>query len=222
MRPGTALFEVKVIPLDAGDAELSAAAALLSPGESVRAAAQSDSTRRRFTLTRAALRRALGRALELDPVSIAFEYGEHGKPELVDQLAGSVRFNVAHSRDFAVIAITQHSRIGVDLEYLQRVTRLDRIAERYFTHGERESIARLSDLGERRRAFFRVWTRKEAYMKGRGEGISQYLRITEVSADEDSPLLLKAACSADEGRWVLRDIEVPTGYVGAVAVEVGQ
>lgn len=219
----TSLYDATLVQLDAGDAEVSAARSLLSPDEVRRAAAQQHSTSRRFILTRAALRRALGATLKVDPRAVVFRYGEHGKPELADGQSDSLRFNVAHSRDLAAIAITRHSRIGIDLEYLDRVTRLDRVAERYFTHAERDSLAKLPEEGgERRRGFFRVWTRKEAYMKGRGEGISQYLRLTEVSAAEDSPLILKAASREDQGRWVLRDLAVPNGYVGAVAVEVGR
>jgi 4'-phosphopantetheinyl transferase len=216
----SAPFDVTYVALDVDDAVVGEGAATLSPDESVRARGLGDIQRRRFIVGRAGLRRALGAFVGRDPASLRFEYGPHGKPELLRGNAwGDVRFNLAHSRDLAVVAITHESRIGVDVESTSRVTRMTRVAERYFTPSEREQLALLPE-DEQRIAFFRVWTRKEAYLKARGEGISQILRVAEVTIDPGNPRLVRLGVPEGEpDRWLLADLAAPEGFIGAVAVE---
>jgi 4'-phosphopantetheinyl transferase len=214
-----ALFHVSFVALDVDDEELAACEAVLSPAEHARAVALGGALRRRFAVARGNLRRVVGTFLSREPESLGFEYGPHGKPELSPERGGSnVRFNLAHSRDLAVIALTQHRRIGVDVEYTERRTRFDQVSARYFTSAEREQLNQFPE-DRRRHEFFRVWTRKEAYMKARGEGISQYLRLAEVTVGGTDPRIVRLGTSEQAGQWTLSDIEAPAGFVGAVAVE---
>ena len=155
--------------------------------------------RRRYTIAHGFLRDLLGRYLGTPPEEIAFESGEHGKPFVPGT---DLQFNLSHSENLAACAVTSGRSVGVDVEFVRTVPELDAIAARFFTVGERERIVRAED---RLRAFFECWTRKEAYIKGVGGGLS-------------IPLTSFDASVAVKG-WALADWMPEKGYAGAVALE---
>lgn len=155
---------------------LARAAALLTDEETRRVEAfRFDSDRRMSLVARAALRALLGQHLAVDPRSLRFVTGEHGKPALA---GGEVEFNVSHSAGQVAIAISDSGAIGVDIESMKRSTDLLHLAERFFSPPEAENVRAVSD-GERAQRFFAYWTAKESVIKAAGGGLSIELRSFE-------------------------------------------
>jgi 4'-phosphopantetheinyl transferase len=167
--------------------------------------------RRQFIVCRGTLRKILSRYLELHPARIAFVYNHHGKPSLRDS---DLRFNVSHSGSWALQAVTRAGEVGVDIERMDPQFAAEQIPERFFSPREVAQLRALpADL--QTAAFFRCWTRKEAYIKARGLGLALPLDSFDVSlGPDDPPALLRGA----DG-WSVRDLEAPPGHAAAVAAE---
>jgi len=169
-----------------------------------------DRARRSFVTTRVALRSLLGRYLDLAPRAVPIAFGPNGKPQLA---AGDLRFNLAHSGDLALIAITPHGAIGVDLEQLRPMNNALELAERNFHPRELASIRAASDT-DRSNTFLRCWTRKEAVIKALGVGIGHPLATFDVLAADivelPSPVGNLARC-------FVHDLAPHTAYVAALA-----
>ena len=182
-----------------------------------------DRDRNRFIAARGTLRSILGGYLSREPAEIRFCYGEHGKPFLEREIAGDkLRFNVSHSHELALFAVTEGRDLGVDLEWIRPDVAEEGIAERFFSADEVRVLRGLPAeiQGE---AFFNCWTRKEAYIKAIGEGLSMPLSRFVVSlAPGEAPCLLSANGSADHSevtRWTFRELSPGTGYKAAVVAE---
>jgi 4'-phosphopantetheinyl transferase len=177
--------------------------------------------RERFVVARGLLRTILGRYLDRAPASHAFTYNYYGKPSLVSEAgAEPIRFNVSHSHGTALYAITRDLEVGVDLELIRDGLEVEQIAASFFSPREVSALSALpAEL--RRRAFFLCWTRKEAYIKARGEGLSLPLDQFEVSLIPGEPAaLMSTQTESDEpSRWSLQDLSLASGYVAACAVE---
>ena len=173
-----------------------------------------EKDRKHFSVARGFLRVLLGRYLQRDPNVFEFSYGANGKPAL----AGSLRFNMSHSHGIALYAFTEGREIGVDVEHIRADFTSDDIARRFFSPFEVESLSGLPD-DERVAGFFRCWTRKEAYIKATGRGLSQALDSFDVTLGPGaSAALLRCEDGAPE-RWTMIDVAVGPGYAGALAVE---
>jgi 4'-phosphopantetheinyl transferase len=149
---------------------------------------------------------------------LSFSYSQKEKPALAPAHAGSgVAFNISHSGGVALLAFTLRRELGVDVEQVRRDFDLDAIARRFFSAHEQEQLAALNEE-ERFEAFFRCWTRKEAYIKATGEGLSLPLRQFDVSLAEGdvNALLSTRPDSSESRRWSLREAPAGTGYVAAV------
>ena len=172
----------------------------------------------RFAVARAALRMVLGRYLGVDPVEVAFDYGRRGKPRLVGA-SPPVRFNVSHSDGLALLAFARGRELGVDVERARDLADLEEIAERFFSTREASTLGALPPA-ERRAAFFRCWTRKEAWIKATGEGLAQPLDAFEVSLTAgEAPRLERVVGQPGEAeRWWFADLAPARGYAGALAV----
>jgi 4'-phosphopantetheinyl transferase len=171
--------------------------------------------RRRFVAGRGALRAILGGYLGLEPAIVEFSYGDRGKPSLATP---GLEFNLAHSDDLALCALTVGRAVGVDVERLRPMDDAERIIARYFTARERLEFLD-HPTAERAAAFFRGWTRKEAFLKATGEGLAASLDSFEVSLDAGGARLLRVGDDPDAARrWSLRDVDVAPGFVGALAV----
>jgi 4'-phosphopantetheinyl transferase len=173
--------------------------------------------RRQFVATRALLRTLLGRAIHVDPGSLEFAAGPQGKPYLADR-GGGLLFNVAHSGDHALIGISSQADIGVDIEVVRDASATLAIAERFFSPGETAAIRGLQE-DDRQFAFFRLWTLKEAFVKGVGAGLSHPLNAFQVtSPNGDVPRLTVPGDPAAAGDWSLRDLSSLPEYAAALAV----
>lgn len=171
-RGGTSCFssssavELWAVQLDS-EAELSH---LLSRDELDRVARMRDEqARRRYVVGRATLRRLLGARLGTAPEKLRFDYGERGKPTLADS---GLSFNLSHSGEMGLIAISEHRAVGVDIEQLRPRRRLDLLARRVLTGSERELLERAHHVGLGAWGLLRFWTAKEAVAKALGFGLA--------------------------------------------------
>ena len=170
-----------------------------------------------FIVTRGTLRFLLARYVGVTPQELSFRYSKHGKP-LLDRKS-DLRFNVSHTDGLALIAFVRAREIGVDIEKINAAPDVRKLAERFFSVRERHALESLSGE-ELQAAFFRCWTRKEAYVKARGEGLSLPLHQFDVSAapNEARALLATRPDPSEAARWTLQDLPVNRGYVAALAV----
>lgn len=208
--------------LDAAPTELAEYERLLSPDERGRAARlRLDHLRVRFITGRGLLRRLLGAYLQVDAQQIAFEYGPHGKPQLSTPAGHtSFAFNLAHSQNTGVFAFALAPRIGVDVEQTREVIERDQIVERFFSLDERHMLAALPPP-QREEGFFLCWTRKEAYLKALGAGLTYPLDQFTVSLTPGAPavLLATAVDVVGELSWTLLSFVPAPHHHAAVAVE---
>jgi len=194
----------------------------LAPDEQQRAAQfHFPHLRQRFIAGRGMLRAILGSYLGVAPQAIRFGYTSYGKPFLAQQEGRALlSFNVTHAEGMALYAVTQERAVGVDIETYRQLPDAEAIAERFFSPLENCSLRALP-VAERPRAFLRCWTRKEAYIKAQGMGLTLPLDQFSVTLapDESAQLLHTNLDSAVVEHWVLRDLAPGPGYVAAVAVE---
>ena len=180
-----------------------------------------EKDREHFIVARGLLRNILGRYLDAAPGQLRFSYSLHGKPSLAPQSThDDLCFNLAHASGLALYAVTRARDIGVDIERISPHLADEQVAERFFSPQE---VAELRNFSGNvlPQAFFNCWTRKEAYIKARGEGLSLPLDQFAVSLAPGEPAAL-LSCRGDgqEARsWSLEALDPAEGYVAAVAVE---
>lgn len=187
--------------------------------------------RRRFAVGRGAVRELLAAYLGVAPEAIRFGYGEKGKPFLAAPAHGgaaNLRFNLTNSHELALVAVATGVELGVDVEHLRPMPDAEQIAERFFSPAERWALAAVAleeavgAGGEAARdaAFFNAWTRKEAYLKAVGDGLTAALDRFDVTLAPGEPARLLALDGSAEAaaRWSLFHLRPEAGYVGALAV----
>lgn len=175
-----------------------------------------DRDRHRFVVGRGLLRCVLAGYVGGDPAALRFRYTKYGKPLLDDP---GLSFNLSHSEDRALLAVAPGFEVGVDVEVMNSSLADEAVAERFFTRREVADLNAVSP-GDRTSAFLTCWTRKEAYIKARGEGLSLPLHDFEVTLRPgEEPRLRWTAWSSSEPRtWRLVDVSAEDGgYVAAVA-----
>jgi 4'-phosphopantetheinyl transferase len=190
---------------------------LLSPEERDRASRyRAGKPRTDFVLTRGNLRSLVARYLAVAPHHVAFGFSSHGKPFLHGP--SDLRFNVSHTDGLALLAFVRTHEIGIDVEKITPEPDVRKLAERFFSIHERRALEPLAGE-ELRAAFFRCWTRKEAYVKARGEGLSVPLHEFDVSvaAGDNRALLATRPDPTEAQRWTLQDLRTAPGYAAALA-----
>lgn len=217
--PATGEVHVWRIPLDPPRAGASSLLPCLSDDERGRAAAfHFEADRDRYVVAHAALRTLLSRYLDRPALPDAFRLDLHGKPSLASD--PMLRFNLAHSRDLALVALSTGPEIGIDLEAIDSRVEIGAVAQRFFSPVECRRLQALP-VGLRLDAFFHVWSQKEAYLKGRGDGVGLGLDHFDVQADPGEPAALLADRRDPDAprRWSLHTIDPGAGFRGALAVE---
>lgn len=188
---------------------------LLSPDETARAARlKFEHLQQSFILARGALRILLGQYLKLEPGHLVFTYGSKGKPAL----PGRLRFNASHSGALALFAFTMDCELGVDVEAVRGTPDFEDVAKRFFCAEETADLMSLP-IDQRDRGFFLCWTRKEAYIKATGEGLSASLDAFRVTLRPGEPARM-IHCGGDPNEaqaWTLHDLNPGAGYAAAVA-----
>jgi len=173
--------------------------------------------RARFILGRGLLRKCLGHYLEQKPETIELAYTDLGRPILPHDK--DVHFNISHTQDLVAIALTSGARIGIDLEYAQPHSDLIELAGRIFSADDLKLFQALPSR-EKTDAFYRAWTRKEAYLKARGEGIAEGLQLISVSfGSEETVSIIDSRDEAATSTWRLRALPLPGGYTGNLACD---
>jgi 4'-phosphopantetheinyl transferase len=191
--------------------------AMLDPAERGRAGRfRFESDRAVFVLGRGWLRFLLGRLTGVRPDAVSLAVAEHGKPFLPVGPGGPApAFNLSHSGDLALIAVAAGGRLGVDVERIDPDRDVDPIADRFFSAREAATLAVLAP-SLRRRAFYACWTRKEAYLKALGRGLSIPLKSFSVSLDPgEAPELLES--DGGVGGWWLEDVSPSPSFAAALA-----
>jgi 4'-phosphopantetheinyl transferase len=196
-------------------------AQILSADERERAARFHFSQDRQFfTATRALLRTILASYVESDAKELVFRYSEKEKPSLSPSQSGNqVDFNVSHSGTIAMLAFTRERALGVDVEQLREDFDHEAIARRFFSEQEQRQLAALAP-SDRYHGFFRCWTRKEAYIKAQGTGLSLPLHQFDVSLrpGDLNALLSTRPDSTEAEHWSLQEVPAADGYVAALCV----
>ena len=205
---------------------------ILSADERTRAARfHFPKDRQYFTATRALLRTILGSYVGCDPTEPVFRYSAREKPSLdrtlhrtphptSSQPGSQVEFNVSHSGDVALLAFSRGRALGVDVEQLRENVDHAAIARRFFSEQEQRQLAELPPP-ERHLGFFRCWTRKEAYIKAQGTGLSLPLDQFDVSLKpgEQNALLSTHPDETEAAQWSLQEVPAGEGYVAALCVQ---
>jgi 4'-phosphopantetheinyl transferase len=180
-----------------------------------------DRDRNRFVVGRGTVRMILARYLRAEPENIELEYNLRGKPLLAGRFAGSgLHFNLAHCENLALLAIAPGRVVGVDLERIRAVDGADNTAACFCAPREMAEFQSLP-AGERDAAFFRIWTRKEAWLKAVGDGIGESLDKVEVSFQSlEAPRIVRlpGGSGIPASGWSLRELTPAPGFVGALAL----
>lgn len=194
---------------------------LLSPDERERAARfhfRRDAMR--WIVARAVLRQILGGCLGVDPRAVVLAYGAHGKPAVAAPIGDrNLQFSLAHSAHLAVYAVSVNCPVGIDVECMRALSEMDRLAERTFSRRECAALQRLPPA-LRSIGFFNCWTRKEAYIKAVGLGLSYPLDRFSVSLAPGEPARLEVVETDPDHveKWTMLELAPRPGFVGAVVV----
>ena len=209
------------VALDRATARLEEYRAVLSGDELERCDKfKSQQRRREFIIGRGSLRTLIGQYLALDPSSFEFAYSDHQKPYISTTAMGApVTFNLTHSHDLVLIALTLERRVGIDIEYLRPDVEFRKLSRRFFSKQESQSLEAYDDACLPA-AFFACWTRKEALLKAIGAGIAFGLRDFSVSVDPlDQEVDLRTHWDqAEAARWSILNLDLERDYAAAVAV----
>ena len=177
--------------------------------------------RRRFVISHACLRRILSRYLRLKPHCLQFSTGRHGKPLLVSRGNNTdIRFNLSHAEEMALVAVSDSTEVGIDVEYALRDCEIEAVASSFFSPQERKILKEQPDPAKHRRAFFRIWTRKEAWIKCTGKGFHQPVSELDLSSADGRTNYLTAPAGDTDTAWTIRDIPLAaTDYIASLAHE---
>jgi len=176
---------------------------------------------RRFIAARAALRAVLANYLAISSDEVSFNYGKYGKPGLSDAHHSQLRFNLSHSGECAVIALTQHDDIGIDVEQFSERDFLA-LATRYFS---KEEVAALNQqpASQHQASFFHIWSQKEAFIKATGMGIHFGLDKFSVSVTPPAKLItVDPTTRFNSSDWRLYDFQPLAGYQACIAIKNGE
>lgn len=182
-----------------------------------------DGPRQQFLICRSTLRRLLSSVLNVPSAEVPIQCGNHGKPSVPAAAVGhsnhGIEFNVSHSGQLGLIAITTGHPVGVDVEQFDTRVQILKLAERFFSPFEAESLANLAPH-KQLAGFYRGWTCKEAYIKAIGNGLSQSLASFRVEIDPEKPARLTHIDDRphEVNQWTTRELHVETGYAAAVMV----
>jgi 4'-phosphopantetheinyl transferase len=179
-----------------------------------------DRDRQWFTSARSLLRTILGHYLGAPPASLVFRYGAKGKPALSGCWTGALEFNVSHARDGALYAFARDRRVGVDLEFVRPLDDLDEMAVRVLSEHEQVALGRATPTNKLR-LFYEFWTRKEAFIKATGDGLSFPVRQIDASLPwgRSARRLGPDGGAGGTPTWTLQALAPDPAYAAALVVE---
>ncbi len=174
-----------------------------------------------FIVAHGLLRTLLGQYLHMHPGQLRFCVNDYGKPALDPSFHEQpLNFNMSHSHKLALYAFAFHRQIGIDVEYMRADVDFEGVARHSFSPVE-QGVLHALPVEARKQAFYNCWTRKEAYIKARGMGLSLSLDLFDVSmmSGESAALLTSREDARETGRWAFEELMPGNGYAGALAVE---
>jgi 4'-phosphopantetheinyl transferase len=177
--------------------------------------------KKRYIARHGMLRMILGGYLGVKPSELRFYLGKNGKPAIAKTSGkGTIQFNLSHSNGVALFAFARNHEIGVDVEHIRDIPEMEQIVERFFSRKEKEAFRSLP-LSQKREAFFNGWTRKEAFVKALGDGLSRPLYKFDVSLipNESADLLRIESDSREASQWSIQNLNPAPNYKGAFAVK---
>ena len=173
-----------------------------------------------FRLVRGTLRLCLAAYLGLAAEDIRFDFNKYGKPEIVpEQNHKALRFNISHSHQMAAFAFTEEKPIGVDIEFIKPMKDMAGLAEHVCCPQELDEFNAIAPQ-ERQKAFFRLWTRKEAFIKAKGQGLSMGLRSIYIGFDTNRAIHRVQYRGDWLNNWLVKDLECDANYQLATTIEV--
>jgi len=193
---------------------------LLSPEELERIDRRKITSKKdEFLCSRGILRIILSMYAAQDPQHLIINYSSSGKPFLPDS---EIEFNISHSRDMLLCGIRAKQKIGLDIQEVYDISSMDRIILNHFSPAEIQYLQDLPSSREYKEHFFAIWTAKEAYFKGVGDGIKETFKQVSIipgSADLRSYRISLNGSQKDQSDWTLNPIEIAPGYIAALAYE---
>lgn len=215
-------IHIWLVPLEVDPSIINHLRQIISDDERIRADRfRFERHRNRFIVARGLLRVTLALYLKKDPIELIFNYNDYGKPVLAEQSGGDrLKFNVSHSHVLALFGITLDHEIGIDIERIRPDFAELKIAQRFFSAREVEVLMSLPEAIQKS-AFFNCWTRKEAFIKAKGKGLSIPLSQFDASLAPDEPaeLLTVKNEPQEAARWLLYNLDPGEDYKAALAVE---
>jgi 4'-phosphopantetheinyl transferase len=190
----------------------------LSSAETIRAGSFAlERLKRSYELAHGGLRLLLARYVNCLPNDLEFTHHPKGKPSLRNE--SRIHFSMSHSGGLAIYAVMAGREVGADVERVRPISNMERIAASFFCLDEFLDLESIGDTGSKRDAFFRCWTRKEAYIKALGDGLFHRLDQFQVTLLPDQPVqLVQIGRGSDvASEWILQHLEPAPGYVGALA-----
>ena len=180
-----------------------------------------EDKKQQYIITRGALRQRLGLLTKIDPQDFIFDYLEHGKPVLANnpQFA-DMTFNVSHSHDLALIAITQEQNIGIDIEKINRELKHDELVSRFFSKVEQTEFQTIPEAN-RAKAFCACWSRKEAFIKAIGDGVSYGLDTFDVTVDPENQTPEINLHKPSEDTWSALNLPINDEYMACLVSDGG-
>jgi len=174
--------------------------------------------RQRFVARRGLQRLILGQYCGVRAKDIKFVYDDHGKPQVSpDHNLINLHFSISHSEDLALLACSRHKPVGIDIENIRAVEDRDDIVSRFFSDIEKQAWQSIKPA-ERTQAFFKAWTRKEAFVKALGVGLGLDLNQFSVSfEDQDTRLLSWSEESEKKENWMLYLVNPDQNFSAALA-----
>ncbi len=159
------------------------------------------------------LRRLISNYLKIDPQDVNFVTNKYGKP-FIDGI-NKLQFNISHSGNIVLIAFHKSKPVGVDVEMHRDDIKYAEIAERFFSKNEVQAL-KTALQSNQKELFFRVWSRKEAYIKGIGKGLSIPLGSFDVSLTKEAKILKAETKASDKNQWNIKSLNPKKGYSAAV------
>lgn len=182
-----------------------------------------DRHRKELLLGKALVRTVLSKYCDKDPAEWLFEENEYGKPALASEHDEDIHFNLSHSGDRLVLAVSRHEYLGVDIECCAKSRRVEKIADRYFTESELGPLLGLEGSAQLDR-FYDLWTLKEAYIKARGMGLALSLQQFGFLLEENGLMSLQLDSMMDDEikGWQYWQLDTGSDYKLALATKTDE
>lgn len=176
-----------------------------------------DKDRNRYVLTQYFLRELLSYYLQIDFDKVVISYSKSGKPYLNDKINSNLKFNYSHSGDYIIYAFTSDDEIGVDIEEIKDIPEFDELSRAHFSDEEQSIYFELKNPDEKKKLFYRIWTRKEALLKAAGSGITIDLKsLTVLKMNEKNATQIKVKFLNKD--YLISDLQLDINYASSVAI----